>query len=725
MERTETTGKVKMKKTAFDPGNMMLVIYTLVIALMILCGGLLQADAAEHQAKPRAGEDASFSPENIRQGELLVPGPTGKAEPALHLGQNVKITVSGIAARVQVSQEFQNTSSEWIDGVYVFPLPEESAVDRLRMLIGEREIVGEIKERDEARAIFEKAKQEGRKTSLLAQNRPNIFTTRVANIGPGERVTIVIEYQQLAQVSDTLFSLRFPMAITPRYIPGNAIGGFSGNVEKKNISFTGEGWAKNSDRVPDASEITPPVAPPVSPESNQGSITQFTVDLMSGFPLARLESLYHQMDIKEMGEGHYSLAFTGKVLADRDFVLEWQPEKVEQASAALLAEEQGDNRYLLLMLMPPQERSEVYVPREAIYILDVSGSMAGHSIVQAKKALKRALQRLQPADRFNLISFSDNASALYGQSKSATEENIAEAINHLNALQADGGTEMRAALDLALDGSSQRERIRQVIFLTDGAVGNEEELLTLIYNKLGSSRLFTVGIGSAPNSYFMTRAATAGRGTFTYIGDVSEVQTRMDKLLDKLENPALTNITLKATDGSELELESFPSPVPDLYIGEPLMVAVRSSKDATSFTVAGEQLGKGWEYTIDTSKYALRPGVAALWARKKIKSEMDSLHFGGDREKVKTVVLATALQHQLVSKYTSLVAVDKMVSRPHGASSRKEVVKTVAPHGLQMDAVFGGGSRTATPSALHIVVGSLLLLAAAMVHMSRRRVWTR
>lgn len=717
-KRPTVAGDTKPKKMTLDPGNVMLVVYTLLIALIILCGGLLQADATEQQPDLKAGEMKSSALDDIRQGVLLVQGPDGSSTPALRLDQNVKISISGIAARVQVSQDFENTSDAWIDGVYVFPLPDESAVDRLRMQVGDREIVGEIKEREEAKAIYEKAKQEGKKTSLLAQNRPNIFTTRVANIGPGERVTIVIEYQQAVQFTDTVFSLRFPMAITPRYIPGNV----NAEVEKRSLSFTGEGWAKDTDRVPDASQISPPVA---SPESGEGPTTKLTVDLMSGFALTRLESLYHQMDVKKLADDAYSLTFTGKVLADRDFVLEWQPEKVEQASAALLSEEQGENRYLLLMLMPPQGQPEVHVPREAIYILDISGSMAGPSIVQAKEALRRALKRLRPVDRFNVISFSDSASALFAKSMPASDENIAEALSHLNALEADGGTEMRSALELALDGSGQRERIRQVIFLTDGAVGNEEELLALISKSLGDARFFTVGIGSAPNGYFMTRAAGVGRGTYTYIGDINEVQTRMDQLLSKLETPALTDITIRSTDGKQVEFESFPNPITDLYVGEPLMVAVRSSKDVANLTVAGEQLGKGWEYAVDTTSHGSRPGIAALWARKKIRSEMDTLALGGDEENVKKVVLATALEHQLVSKYTSLVAVDKMVSRPQGALSQKQVVKTAAPHGMDMEAVFGGGAKTATPSALHVLFGTLLFMAAGLLHVARRRVWNR
>ncbi len=706
----------KQKKDAPDPGNLMLLIYTITIALIIICGGIISADASE---LPVESNDAqTFRLEDVQQGELLLPGLGTSAAPAVLLAQEVRITVSGIAARVKVSQTFSNTSPDWVDGVYVFPLPEESAVDRLRMLVGEREIIGEIHEKAEAKAIYEKAKQEGRKTSLLAQNRPNIFTTRVANIGPGENVTIVIEYQQMVQYSNEVFSLRFPMAITPRYMPGNV----QAPTENRTLTFSNEGWAHDTDQVPDASEISPPVA---AAGSGEGPTMKLSVDLVSGMVLSRLESLYHTMKIDEMAENQFALAFTGEVLADRDFVLEWQAEKKAQASAALLSETQDGNRYLSLMLMPPQESAKVYVPREVVFILDVSGSMAGPSIAQAKEALHSALVKLRPVDRFNIISFNNTAHSLFHGSVPGTEDNLVTAQKYLSALKADGGTEMKQALELALDGEFQRERLRQVIFLTDGAVGNEDALFALINHRLGDSRLFTVGIGSAPNSYFMKRAASVGRGTYTYIGDLNEVQVRIDKLLSKISTPAITDIQIKAADGSELELEAYPNPIPDLYFGEPLVSALKVKGEISAFKVSGNQLGKSWEYTIDTSGSSSRPGLAALWARKKISSEMQSLALGADPEKVKKTILATALSHQLVSKYTSLVAVDKIVSKPKASQSSKEVVKTAAPRGMQMQAVFGGGSRTATPSALHLLAGSLLLLTAGILHILRRRVWIK
>ena len=712
--RQTKTNETKKKRMVPDPGNLMLLLYTLLIALAVLSGGLATAEGASGPESTETGGELPL--DDLRQGELYLPDATGATRPALYLGQEVTITVSGIVARVRVAQRFTNDGPSWVDGVYVFPLPDESAVDRLRMVVGDREIVGEIREREEARAIYEKARSEGRKSSLLSQQRPNIFTTRVANIGPGEQVTVVIEYQQLVQYTDSTFSVRFPMAITPRYIPGRPVD----TDQPRQLSFGAEGWAQDTDQVPDASQITPPVA---RPESGEGPTTRLSVDLRSGFALDRLQSLYHQMAVKELEPDHHLLHFTGEVLADRDFVLEWQLAQPEQAEASLIGEERGNSRYLLLMLMPPRQPLASPVPRELIFILDVSGSMAGPSIRQAKEALRQALATLRSDDRFNVITFNDSARPFFPKAVAASDANLLEALDQLELIEADGGTEMRSALELALDGKSSHDRIRQVVFLTDGAVGNEQELFGLIHQRLGDSRLFTVGIGSAPNSYFMSRAATVGRGTHTAIGETEEVATRMATLLAMVAQPAVTDIAIETDDGQELEFEAYPSPIPDLYLGEPLMVALRTAPGVSGLKISGRAGGEAWQYQVDTATQGSRPGVASLWGRKKIRTLMESLALGAEESAVRTAVLATALEHRLVSRYTSLVAVDPVVSRPANVPTVKQVIKGAPPAGLVLDKVFGGGAQTATPAPLMLVIGLALVTLALALHGMRR--WAR
>ena len=281
---------------------------------------------------------------------------------------------------------------------------------------------------------------------------------------------------------------------------------------------------------------------------------------------------------------------------------------------------------------------------------------------------------------------------------------------------------MKPALLLALDGSHHHERLRQVVFLTDGAVGNEDELLEIIARRLGDSRLFTIGIGSAPNTYFMSRAAAMGRGTFAYIGKYTEVKEKMMNLFAKLEHPVISDLRLELA-GSDKEIEGYPSPLPDLYLGEPLVLAVRTDWENSTLRLTGTRHGQPWETLVDTTTYGKREGIGALWARKKIRSEMESLALGADPEKVREEVLKTALEHHLVSKYTSLVAVDDVVSRPKEATEVSAAVKTHLPQGWQAAAVFGGGPQTASPAALRLLVGVALLAMAALISISRRRKW--
>lgn len=740
-----TLTRKEIEDAVTDPGNMMLLVYTVLIGLILLGSGILYAGDAEAAQGP-AERPGDLKLEELNEGKLLVPGPDGSVASALKLSQKVVITVSGVAARVQVSQEFINQSQDWVEGVYVFPLPEDSAVDHLKMVVGDREIVGEIRQKQEARRIYEQARREGRKTSLLSQHRPNIFTTRLANIGPQERVVIEIEYQQAVQYRDNTFSLRFPMSMTPRYIPGRPKAG----PEGAEIGFSDEGWALNTDQVPDAAQISPPMVVGLGPsgageQPEQVPTVELEVDLASGFALSRVESLYHEMYDVELADNHHMLSFTGIVFADHDFVLEWQPQRASDATAALLAERpDGDeNSYLLLLLMPPENLKLAgqsrHVPREAIYILDVSGSMSGPPIRQAKMALSRALDKLKPADRFNIICFNNTAAKLFPASVAANEENITTAREFLGSLEADGGTEMKPALELALDAGTRvgrGDRVRQVIFMTDGAIGNESELFGLIDARLGASRLFTVGIGAAPNSYFMTRAARIGRGSYTYIGNLDEVGQRVDELVARLEHPVLTDLRVEPLDqdgnpAPGWALESYPYPVPDLYLGEPVLVAMRAAQGLPKIRVAGTRLGQQWQYVIDVAKGADRAGIATLWARKKIAHEMESLALGKEGDEVQAAVVETALRHHLVSKYTSLVAVDTRLSRPQEEPLQKEAVPTPAPRTFQFsrhqqpDALFAGGAKTGTASNLQLLVGLVLLLMAAGIYGIRGRVWRR
>jgi Ca-activated chloride channel family protein len=361
------------------------------------------------------------------------------------------------------------------------------------------------------------------------------------------------------------------------------------------------------------------------------------------------------------------------------------------------------------MVMPPAgERVTASLPREVIFVIDTSGSMHGASIVQAKEALELAVLRLGPRDRFNVIEFNSSASTLFADARAATPDHLALATRWIRALRAQGGTEMEKAVKLALNGRESPDRVRQVIFLTDGAVGNELRLFAAIRERLGDRRLFTIGIGSAPNTHFMREAARLGRGTFTYIGSPDEVQAKMVALFRKVESPAVADITLELGGG---DAEVLPTPIPDLYQGEPVVVALRARTLPAFVTVRGRSGSTAWTREVPIHTAREGAGLSTLWARRKIAALLDQRSVDGGDEAMRKAVIDVALAHHLVSRYTSLVAVDVTPVRPADAALSSHALATNLPHGWDYAAVSGAG-QGATPGALHLILGFAALLAA-------------
>lgn len=637
-------------------------------------------------------------------GELRFQGNDGTI-PAPLVATYVRIDIAGIVARTRVTQRFVNPSDDWREGVYVFPLPESAAVDHLELRIGERRITGAIRERAQARKVYEQAKQEGRKAALVEQERPNLFTTSVAPIGPNEEILVQIEYQQSLRFDSGAFTIRFPMAITPRYIAGTSSG----------LMATGSGVAPDTDRVSDASRITPPV---VHPPFGKVLPVTLTVALDTGFPLAKLHSAYHAVKVDETVDGRHTVKLDGPVPADRDFELTWAPDVGSAPGAALFFEPKDGKRYALLMLMPnPVDNLQARLPREATYVIDTSGSMAGTSMAQAKAALLYALDRLAPGDRFNVIEFNSRATPLFDVPMPVDPATLGRARSFVSRLKADGGTEMREALKLALRPTKVDGYVRQVVFLTDGAVGNEQELFALIEQSLDDRRLFTVGIGSAPNSHFMTKAAQFGRGSFTYIGDVREVQEKMAALFRKLESPALTDIAIDWPGA----VEAWPKRVPDLYAGEPIVVSAALARVDGEVAISGRHGGKPWRTTLPLSGNAPATGIGVLWARAKIDALTDAQIGGANADDIRGEIVRVALEHHLVSKFTSLVAVDVKPTAPAGVLVESTAVPGNLPHGQELESLVDGLPQTATSAARSLYTALAALLVALMLFAHSRR----
>ena len=674
-----------------------LVIDSLVAGL--IAGAVLML--AVVAAVSRAEAAAALANPSMQHAALVL-GNDGEAPfDAPLVATEVDIEVAGIVARARVTQHFINPTAQWREGVYVFPLPEHAAVDQLHMQIGDRIVEGQIQEKAAARTTYDKAKANGVKASLVEQQRPNLFTASVAHLGPGEEVAVTIEYEETLRYDSGTFRLRFPLAITARYTPAGS--------SDDTLEGPGDGIATGGDDA----VVSPPTLPRGSPPTNPVSLH---VGVDAGFPLTLVKSASHRIDVKEDVAHHYDVTLADDIVAaDRDFELAWTPDVGNVPGAALFTESRDGKTWALLMVLPPSVASTAPIaPREAIFIVDTSGSMSGVSIAQAREAVAFALSRLKPGDRFNVIEFNSVTRPLFTAPMPVDAATLARARAFVAGLRADGGTEMKPALAAALESPIVDGFVQQVVFITDGAVGNEQELLRLIDARARSRRLFTVGIGPGPNTWFLRKAAQAGRGTATFISDVRDVKARMSELYAKLENPALTDIGVAWS----AQADAYPRAVPDLYLGEPVVLTAQFATPRVSLSLTGRRGSEAWGEMLPLAAGQPAKGIGALWARDRIEALSDAM-VNGDAASIKPLIVETALAHHLVSKYTSLVAVDVTPTLPPGVASESTLIPVNLPAGS--DAELGGLPQTATPAPLLLAVGTLALAIALCAALAMRR----
>ncbi|MGO2330931.1 MAG: marine proteobacterial sortase target protein [Pseudoalteromonas nigrifaciens] len=613
-----------------------------------------------------------------------------QAGPAIILKSDANMTLTGLINHVVVKQTYQNQNPFAVNARYVFPLPDESAVHAMTMRIGERVIKGQIDKKVAAEKKYAEAKQAGKQAALVRQQRANMFITNVANIAPGEQVIIELEYQEIIDYSSGTFTVRFPGTITPRYHVTQGEIDINKESQKPTNSLP-HGW----------------LSPVYSTQKNDGKpSSQFNLnlDIDVGLELVDINSKFHNVNIQNTAFGQYSIELNEQNALNRDFVLEFKPLQKEQAQAAFFTEQfENGERYGLAMLMPPADNfiATQRLARETVFVVDTSGSMHGQSMEQAKNALFYALSLLDSNDSFNIIGFDNVVTPMSDKPLVASGFNLRRAERFIYGLQADGGTEIQGALDAVLDGSQFDGFVRQVIFLTDGSVSNEDALFKSIQAKLGDSRLFTVGIGSAPNSFFMRRAADVGKGSFTFIGSTSEVQPKMQQLFDKLAHPAITNLALSDENGNSLDF--WPSPLPDLYFNEPIMVAIKLNN--TSNVILNGQTAQGpISINLNTQAGSNAKGIAKLWARQKIKS----LLLYNSQNAVKDEVQQLALTHQLLSPFTAFIAIEQTQINPIAEQTANAT--NAVPQGMAMRL-----PQTDGQSKVHIILGILLLSGFVLV----------
>ncbi len=469
----------------------------------------------------------------------------------------VKAEVSGFLSRVTVTQDFENTVANKIEAVYKFPLPQAAAVDDLTMLIGDRTVKGKIMRREEAQDAYDAAKQVGKVASLLNQERPNIFTQQVANIMPGQRIRIVISYVETLKYEDGAYEWSFPMVVAPRYIP-------AADPQQEAPAAAAE------NQEADASRITPTYAPQ---GMRAGHDISLEINLDAGVPIVGVNSESHETDVQQINERRAVVRLKDRAtIPNKDFLLKYRVAG-DTINDAVLTHRSERGGFFTLILQPPQRvAAEDVMPKEMVFVLDTSGSMEGFPIEKAKETMDLALNNLYPHDTFNLITFSGDTDILFSEPVLATPANVRKVKKFLARQKGMGGTEMMKAIKAALKPSESQQHLRIVCFMTDGQVGNDQEILAEV-QKYSNARVFVMGFGSAPNRYLLDKMAEYGRGEVDYVSEAGDASAVARRFNDRLRNPLLTDISI---DWSNLPItDVYPKRIPDLFGVKPLILSGR------------------------------------------------------------------------------------------------------------------------------------------------------
>jgi Ca-activated chloride channel family protein len=591
---------------------------------------------------------------------------------------DVKGSVAGYISAVNVTQQFHNPYDSKIEAVYVFPLPENAAVSEFLMTIGDRTIRGIIRERADAERIYNQARAQGYTASLLTQERPNIFTQKVANIEPGKAIDINITYYSTLTYSDGGYEFVFPMVVGPRFNPTSGGAGFQPAGDGIGAVAQGHHGASNQKTEVQYHR----------PEDRTGHDIALTLDIDAGVSIEALECRTHKADIQRTGPSRATVTLSkNDRIPNRDFVLRWQVAG-DSVKSAILAHEDDRGGYFTMMLVPPKDLKRV--PRNAVelvFVLDRSGSMSGRPMEQAQNAIARGLERLQPGDSFQIIDFSNDASALGSAPIEATGANVYKGKNYLASLSAGGGTYMMKGLKASLGFPHDAERLRFVVFCTDGYIGNEAEILGALHQGLGSSRVFSFGVGTAVNRYLMDSMARMGNGIATYLNLTDDPATVMDTFFDRVSHAPLSDVKIDWA-GAQVS-EVFPSRVPDLFADRPVIITGRFKGDLPpSVRVSGRMGAERRELPVSVTRAddaVATKALAQVWARAKLTDIADQSAWDvHNLAELAQAAKKTALDYALMSDFTAFVAVDSSV-RTAGEFGTTVHVPVPVPPGVRYD----------------------------------------
>ncbi len=646
-----------------------------MLLLIVAAAGVLVFVASREEKITYAA-----APEEQTPGALRVVDASGKPKGVAPLKRtSVKAEISGFLSRVQVTQEFENPFKDKIEAVYTFPLPAMAAVDDMTMLVGDRTVKGKIMRREQAQAVYEAARNRGQVAGLLDQERPNIFTQSVANIMPGEKVTVILSYVETLKYEDGSYEFVFPMVVGPRYVPGAPTG------------RQGGGFSPDTTRVPDASRITPQVA---AKGTRAGHDISVEVALDAGVPIDELKSNSHEVEVERPNQGRAVVKLKDKeTIPNKDFILKYDVagRKVEDA---VLTHRSGKGGFFTLILQPPDRvTAEDVTPKEIVFVLDTSGSMSGFPIEKAKEAMKLALDGLYPQDTFNLITFAGDTHILFPRPVQATKENLEKAQKFLESREGGGGTEMMKAIRAALDPSDAADHIRIVCFMTDGYVGNDMEIIAEV-QKHPNARVFSFGIGSSVNRFLLDEMAEHGRGEVEYVALSDDGSAAARRFHERVRSPLLTDISV---DWAGLPVaDVYPQRIPDLFSAKPVILSGRfTGGGRATVRLKGKMSGRDFVREIPLELPQSQPQhdvLATLWARTRIDDLMSQDYNGAQHGSMKPELQETitqlGLEYRLMTQFTSFVAVEEMTITDGGAPRRVEVPIEM-PEGVSHEGVFG------------------------------------
>jgi Ca-activated chloride channel family protein len=615
--------------------------------------------------QPMPGEGRLMAKRDDKGAVKMIPVPLKHTD--------VKASVIGYIASVDVQQQYQNPYNEKIEAVYVFPLPQNAAVNEFIMTVGERKIRGIIREREEATKIYQEAKAQGYVASLLTQERPNVFTQSVANIAPGKRIDIDIRYFNTLDYRDGAYEFVFPMVVGPRFNPPGYYDGI-GAVPR---------GARDTSRQKTEVQY-------LAPDERSGHDIALTVDVDPGVEIEHIDSRNHRVSSQKVSGTRTRITLDpADHIPNRDFVLRYEVAG-KTIKPAVMAQRSGNGGYFTLMLFPPSQLTDLpRQPLEFVFTIDVSGSQDGLPLEQEKAATRYALTHMGPEDTFQVVRFGNTARKLFDTPQPTDADHVRKGLRFVDSLNANEGTMLIDGVHASLLFPHDPTRTRYVAFLTDGYIGNDTEAIAEVGKCLGPARLFSFGVGQSTNRYLLDGMARMGRGAVAYLGLHDSADKIMGQYFGRISHPALSDISI-AWNGTNVH-DVFPRHVPDLYVGRPVVISGRFDGEMprsmkVKGTVGGREVAMDVPVTVSDSSVN-KKALPAVWARMKIADLADQAAIEGGID-LPGQVRQIATEYNLMSAYTAFVAVDSMTrtSGDHGVSV---AVPVNVPEGVRYETTVG------------------------------------